>query len=139
MPRARYTNTEVDVDVEAPSGGILLLNDVCHPWWRATVDGKPREILKADVIFRAVSVPPGRHMVRFTFHPLAGAFAEITEKLSRAVRWRPAQAPDFTYSCQASTEHFEQCAEFALLGNRRLGLLAVTVLSISLAESQNHR
>jgi len=72
MPRARYTNTEVDVDVEAPSGGILLLNDVCHPWWRATVDGKPREILKADVIFRAVSVPPGRHMVRFTFHPLAG-------------------------------------------------------------------
>jgi hypothetical protein len=79
----RYTNTEVHIDVEAPSGGILLLNDVWHPWWRATVDGKPREILKADVIFRAVSVPPGRHMVRFTFHPLAGAFAEITEKLSR--------------------------------------------------------
>jgi len=79
MPRARYTNTEVDVDVEAPSGGILLLNDVCQPRWRATVDGKPREILKADVIFRAVSVPPGRHMVRFTFHPLAGAFVEITE------------------------------------------------------------
>jgi hypothetical protein len=24
----------------------------------------------------------------------------------------------FTYSCQASTEHFEQCAEFALLPNR---------------------
>jgi hypothetical protein len=79
----RYTNTEVDVEVEAPSGGILLLNDVWHPWWRATVDGKPRDILKADVIFRAVSVPPGRHMVRFTFHPLAGAFAEIAEKLSR--------------------------------------------------------
>jgi hypothetical protein len=31
----RYTNTEVDIDVEAPSGGILLLNDVWHPWWRA--------------------------------------------------------------------------------------------------------
>jgi hypothetical protein len=97
------------------------------------VDGKPREILKADVIFRAVSVPPGRHMVRFTFHPLAGAFAEITEKLSRAVRWRPAQAPDFTYSCQASTEHFEQCAEFALFRNCHLGALAVTVLAIALA------
>jgi hypothetical protein len=26
-----------------------------------------------------------------------------------------AQAPDFTYSCQASTEHFQQCAEFLLL------------------------
>ncbi len=66
----RYTNTEVDIDVEAPSGGILLLNDVWHPWWRATLDGKPREILKADVIFRAASVPPGRHMVRFTFRDM---------------------------------------------------------------------
>ena len=41
----------------------------------------------------------------------------------------PAQAPDFTCSCQASTEHFEQAAEFALLPNRRLGALAVTVLA----------
>ncbi len=78
---ARYANTDVDVDVDAPSGGILLLNDVWHPWWRATVDGKPTEILKADVIFRAVVVPPGRHVVRFTFHPLEGAFAEVAAKL----------------------------------------------------------
>jgi len=35
-------------------------------------------------------------------------------------------APDFTYSCQASTEHFEQCDEFALLPNRRLGALGAT-------------
>jgi hypothetical protein len=31
---------------------------------------------------------------------------------------RPGQSPDFTYSCQASTEHFEQCAEFPLLCRR---------------------
>jgi hypothetical protein len=36
----------------------------------------------------------------------------------------PAQVPDFTYSCQASAEHFEQCAEFPLLCNRGLGPLA---------------
>jgi hypothetical protein len=39
----------------------------------------------------------------------------------------PAQALDFMYSSQASAEHFEQCAEFALLRNCRLGALAVTV------------
>src|SRR5262245_21164123 len=50
-----------------------------------------------------------------------------------ACRLNAAQAPDFTYSCQASTEHFEQCAEFALLCNRGLGPLAVTVLPIPLA------
>ena len=35
-PVDRYANTEVVVEVDAPAGGILLLNDVWHPWWRAT-------------------------------------------------------------------------------------------------------
>jgi hypothetical protein len=40
---------------------------------------------------------------------------------------------DFTYSCQASAEHFQQCAEFLPLRNGGLGPLAVTVLPIPLA------
>ena len=60
------------------------LTDVWHPWWRARVDGAPAEILKADVIFRAVMVAPGRHVVRFSFHPLGGALAELAGKLSPA-------------------------------------------------------
>jgi hypothetical protein len=80
----RYANTEVVVEVEAPTGGILLLNDVWQPWWRASVDGADAEILKANVIFRAVSCPRGRHVIRFSFHPFAGAFAELVEKLTHA-------------------------------------------------------
>jgi hypothetical protein len=76
-----YANTEVVVEVTAPGGGILLLNDVWHPWWRASVDGSEREILKADVIFRAVVVPRGRHVVRFTFEPFSSALAELAGKL----------------------------------------------------------
>jgi hypothetical protein len=80
----RYANTEVVVEVDAPAGGILLLNDVWHPWWRASVDGAETEILKANVIFRAVVCPRGQHVVRFTFHPFAGAFAEMVGKLTRS-------------------------------------------------------
>jgi hypothetical protein len=72
-----YANTEVTVDVEAASGGFLLLNDVWHPWWRAEVDGVPAPILKADVLFRAVQVEPGRHRIRFVFHPFLGAWEEL--------------------------------------------------------------
>jgi hypothetical protein len=77
----RYANTEVVVDVDALAGGILVLNDVWHPWWRASVDGAETGLLKANVLFRAVVVPPGRHTVRFSFHPFAGAFQEIAGKM----------------------------------------------------------
>ncbi|MCX7310892.1 MAG: hypothetical protein NTV56_04035 [Alphaproteobacteria bacterium] len=82
----RYDNTEIVIEADAPDGGYAVLNDVWHPWWRATVDGKPTEILKANVLFRAVVVPPGRHVVRFTFHPFAGAFAELKGMLSAVLR-----------------------------------------------------
>jgi hypothetical protein len=78
---ARYSDTEVDIDVVAPSGGILVLHDAWHPWWRARVDGEPAPILKANVLFRAVAVRPGRHRVRFRFDAMGGAFAELAAKL----------------------------------------------------------
>ncbi|MBX9843045.1 MAG: YfhO family protein [Xanthobacteraceae bacterium] len=73
----RYENIDIEIEADAPSGGFVVLNDVWHPWWRASVDGKPAEMLKANVLFRGVAVPPGKHVVRFTFHPFAGAVAEL--------------------------------------------------------------
>jgi len=40
-------------------------------------------VLRADVVFRAVVVPPGRHTVRFTFRPFAGAWQEIVGMIRR--------------------------------------------------------
>jgi hypothetical protein len=83
-----YRNTEVTVDVESDTGGFLLLTDAWHPWWRADVDGVPAPILKADVLFRAVQVGPGRHRIRFTFHPFLGAWEELRGQLT--AWWRGA-------------------------------------------------
>jgi hypothetical protein len=79
----RYANTEVVVEVDSASGGVVVLNDVWHPWWRATIDGIETEILRANGIFRAVHVPPGKYTVRFTFAPLRGAWDELRAKLRR--------------------------------------------------------
>jgi hypothetical protein len=84
----RYANTEVDLEVNAPNGGFLVLNDAWHPWWRAEVDGRPAEILRANVLFRAVPVSPGTHRVHFAFEPLRGAWEELKEKVAQA---RPAR------------------------------------------------
>jgi hypothetical protein len=55
-----------------------------------------------------------------------GAFELVDDLGRRGLRCaglplNAAQAPDFTYSCQASTEHFGQCAEFPLLRNGGFG------------------
>jgi hypothetical protein len=59
------------------------LNDIWHPWWFATVDGVGIPIGKANVLFRAVSVAPGKHTVRFTFDPLRGAFNQLKAKWTK--------------------------------------------------------
>jgi hypothetical protein len=70
----------------------VLLNDVWHPWWVATVDGAPVEILKANVMFRAVVMAAGRHVVQFEFAPLSGAVAELGRKLQGMSEQDPPRA-----------------------------------------------
>ncbi|WP_342362647.1 hypothetical protein [Terrarubrum flagellatum] len=77
----RYENTEIEISVDAAQAGFVVLNDVWHPWWKATLDDKDAPILKANVLFRAVQVPEGKHTLRFSFKPIEGAIAELGAKL----------------------------------------------------------
>ena len=72
-----YHNTSVAIETTSPDGGWIVLNDIWQPWWFATVDGRDETVLKANVLFRAVAVPPGRHTIRFTFEPIRGALKEL--------------------------------------------------------------
>ncbi|MFM8547035.1 MAG: hypothetical protein ACKODB_05400 [Betaproteobacteria bacterium] len=78
----RYANTEIDIEVDSPDGGWLVLNDIWHPWWFAQSepdrDGPELEVLRANVLFRAVVVAPGRHRVRFEFRPREGAWQQLS-------------------------------------------------------------
>ncbi|TCR69937.1 hypothetical protein [Bosea sp. BK604] len=82
-----YGTTEVNLATDAPRGGYVVLNDVWHHWWQVEVDGKPAELLRANVLFRAVAVPPGRSTIRFVFRPFQGLYADIG-KLVKA-RYKP--------------------------------------------------
>ncbi|MEN5081379.1 glycosyltransferase family 39 protein [Bosea sp. TWI1241] len=78
-----YRNTEVTLAVDAPRGGFVVLNDVWQPWWQVEVDGRPAPLLRANLLFRAVQVPPGRATVRLVFRPFRGLFAAIGQHLRR--------------------------------------------------------
>jgi hypothetical protein len=76
-----YENTRVAIDVDSSDGGWVVLNDLWHRWWFAEIDGKAAPIARANVLFRAVAVPAGRHRLTFEFRPVDGVF-----KLPRAPR-----------------------------------------------------
>jgi hypothetical protein len=61
----RYEPERVSVNVETSREVVLVLGDLFHPFWTATLDGVPAEIFPALHLFRGVRIPPGRHVVDF--------------------------------------------------------------------------
>jgi uncharacterized membrane protein YfhO len=45
------------------------LTDAYYPGWRAYLDGEQTPMYRADYLFRAVALPPGRHLVQFRYEP----------------------------------------------------------------------
>jgi hypothetical protein len=65
----RQGNNRIEVQVQAPSDGILVLSQAFYPGWRATLDGEPMPIMRANYVLQAVCVPAGAHRVVLTFAP----------------------------------------------------------------------
>jgi hypothetical protein len=57
----------LDVTTEQPC--ILVLGELYYPGWRATLDGQPAPILRADGVLRAVALTPGSHQVSLAYRP----------------------------------------------------------------------
>jgi hypothetical protein len=62
-----YSPEQIVIDVNAPQPGYLVLTDAYYPGWTATVDGRPAEIERADIMFRAVKIPSGQHRVEMRY------------------------------------------------------------------------
>ena len=66
---AESTASRHTVVVEAHEPVYLLIADAPYPGWQARLDGEPVPVLAADVLAKAVAVPPGTHRVEVFFAP----------------------------------------------------------------------
>ncbi len=77
---------------------IVVLADAFDPGWRATLDGQPAPVLRANRLMRAVAVPAGRHEIVYTYRPasiLLGLGASLAGAilLASAIGWSRRQRP----------------------------------------------
>lgn len=71
----------VRVLVDAPADGIVVLADAFAPGWRATVDGRPAEVLRVNGLLRGVAVAKGAHLILFHY-TIPGWYAGLALSLA---------------------------------------------------------
>lgn len=62
----------IRVQADAQQPGYLAVAESWHPGWRVTVDGRPAQMLKANVAFMAVRLDAGKHDVLYSYRPPSG-------------------------------------------------------------------
>jgi hypothetical protein len=81
--REERNSRTIDLVVSQP--GYLVLAYTHYPGWRATVDGLPTEILRANYAFMALPLGPGEHQVMLRFRPMSLTLGAVISGLSLLV------------------------------------------------------
>ncbi len=63
------SSNRAEFEVESPQGTLLVWLNRWYPGWRASVDDRPQEVYRCNLVGQAVLVPPGRRRVIFSFEP----------------------------------------------------------------------
>ena len=74
-------NDEASYDFNASSNQFAVFSEIYYPdGWEAYMDGRPAPICRADYLLRGLSIPAGRHNIKFIFDP---ASVRTGETISR--------------------------------------------------------
>jgi uncharacterized membrane protein YfhO len=66
-----YENNRIVLELDSPEAAFLFMSEAHYPGWKAYVDGREEEILRADYVFRAVPVGPGSHQIEVVYQSLS--------------------------------------------------------------------
>lgn len=72
VDHVRITRDRVDLELDAPADGWLVVNEAWYPGWHASSDGREVEIQRANDFVRAMRVGAGHHHVAMWYAPSYG-------------------------------------------------------------------
>lgn len=78
----KYEPSEIIVQTQSSANQLLYVSDTFFSGWKAFVDNRPVEILRANYAFRAVIVPKGQHEVFMKYEPLSMQVGVVISFLS---------------------------------------------------------
>jgi len=68
--RLRFDHSEeIEWQVQADQPGLFVVADQFYPGWTVTVNEKPAELLRVNIVNRGVILPRGSHAVRMIYRP----------------------------------------------------------------------
>ncbi|HTA41679.1 MAG TPA: YfhO family protein [Bryobacteraceae bacterium] len=66
-----YEPDHMSIAVNVESAGLLVLSELYYPGWRATVNGKPAAIYRADGALRGIWAPRGQDRIELYYEPMS--------------------------------------------------------------------
>ncbi len=96
----RYTSTALDIQVDSPATGYLVLSENWYPGWYATVNGESATVEMVNGALRAVRTPAGAAQVALRYRPASwiwglvlGVAGLLLAVLLLVLALRPRRAP----------------------------------------------
>ncbi len=72
----------VDITTGTNGDGFLTLSYAYYPGWRATIDGAPATLVRANYAFEGLPLPKGPHHVVLVYDPLSFKIGAAVSALS---------------------------------------------------------
>jgi hypothetical protein len=64
------------------TAALLVLSDAFYPGWKVSMDGNSGRLIRTNVALRGVALPPGEHVVTFSYEPDSFRLGALISALS---------------------------------------------------------
>lgn len=92
VQNVRFTPNHIAAEVQCDAPAMMVLSESYYHHWRALVDGRPVELLQANLAFQAVQVPAGNHHVELVYKDpnllIGGALSAASLAVCGLVWWK---------------------------------------------------